>query len=636
VVATDNAGASTSGPVWDFTTAAGSAVGPLAYDSHVVDDDTYNESFGNGDGIVDCGEKIELWVDLVNQGTDAATLIDATISASDPYVTWLHNTDSEYPEISGGGTATNLNDFDFEVDATTPNGHVIQFDLEITAYNEGPWTDSFNVPVSCNNPPNTPSNPMPADGASSVPVTADLSWTGGDPDAGDTVTYDVYLGYSNPPTALLCSDVASTICDPGTLPFNTLNYWYVVATDDHGASTSGPVWSFVTTAGSDAYEPDDTWDQASWIWDETPQTHRIAPVGDVDWVKFSLNTESEVVLETLGPSGDTRMWLYDSNLTELEYDDDDGTGAFSRIDRLCGEDALPTGTYYVKIDEFGNNAEIPSYEIELEVVRACAQVGPLAYDSHLIDDDTITSNGDGDGIADCGETIELNVTLLNQGTDAATGVAASLSTSDPYITITDSQEDFGDIAGGGTGEDIEDYDLMVDPGTPHGHAIAFELNMTAANGGPWSTIFEVPVECSASCNDPGEPNDGPGQAVPISYGTELTGRDICLAGDVDYYSFSGAAGDRILADIDAQATGSLLDSYLVLYGPDEVTELAHNDDFDGLDSLIAYTLPAAGTYYLKVREYNHPNDGGPAYTYQIALLKLDHAVYLPVILRNQN
>ncbi|NIV33778.1 MAG: hypothetical protein GWN58_31325, partial [Anaerolineae bacterium] len=47
-----------------------------------------------------------------------------------------------------GGTATNINDFDFEVEAATPHGHIIQFDLEITAYNEGPWTDSFNVPVS--------------------------------------------------------------------------------------------------------------------------------------------------------------------------------------------------------------------------------------------------------------------------------------------------------------------------------------------------------------------------------------------------------------------------------------------------------------------------------------------------------
>ena len=37
------------------------------------------------------------------------------------------------------------------------------------------------------------------------------------------------------------------------------------------------------------------------------------------------------------------MWLYDSELNELEQNDDDGSGLFSRIDRLCGVDALPAG-----------------------------------------------------------------------------------------------------------------------------------------------------------------------------------------------------------------------------------------------------------------------------------------------------
>jgi putative hemolysin len=840
-------------------------VGPLVYDSHLVDDDTIDQSDGNDDGIVDCGETIELYVDLYNQGADTATGVSATISTSDPYVTWPHNTDSTYPDIPAEGTGTNSNDYDFEVAPGTPDGHVIHFDLEITAANGGPWTDSFDVPVTCssNNPPYTPSSPSPADGASGVPVTADLAWAGGDPDPSDTVTYDVYLGTTSPPTPLLCNATTDTTCDPGTLSLNTTYYWYVVATDDAGASTSGPVWHFTITGG-DAYEPDNTWEQATLISDGSPQTHSIVPAADVDWVMFTLSAESEVVIETSGASGDTRMWLYDSDLTELEYDNDGGADSFSRIDRLCGVDALPAGIYYVQIDEFGNNAEIPSYEIAF-TVQVCASgvgplvyhshlidddtyresfgdddgivdcgekielyvdlfnqgtdaatlidaaistsdpyvglryntdseypdipgggtgtntddfdlevdpgtpdghvihfdlvitaangglwtdsfdvpvtcssnnppytpsspspadgasgvpvtadlswtggdpdpddtvtyavyfgttspptpllcndttdttcnpgslsfntpyywyvvatdnagasttgpiwhfttesgptVGPLQYDSHLIDDDTITSDGDGDGMVDCGEAIELNITLMNQGTDTATGVTASLATTDPLITITDSQEDFGDIAGGGTGEDIEDYDFVVDPATPHGHAIAFELSMAAANGGPWSDFFEVPVECAASCIDPGEPNDEASQAVPISYGNVLTGRDICLAGDVDYYSFYGAAGDMILADIDAQTTGSLLDSYLILYGPDEETELTHNDDFEGLDSLIAYTLPAAGTYYLKVREYNHPSEGGPAYTYQIGLTKLDSAVYLPLILRDQD
>ncbi|MFC2023713.1 hypothetical protein ACFLT5_03135, partial [Chloroflexota bacterium] len=67
----------------------------------------------------------------------------------------------------------------------------------------------------------------------------------------------------------------------------------------------------------------------------------------------------------------TRMWLYDSSLSELESDDNGGSGLFSRIDRLCGTDALPASTYYVKIDESGNDEVIPSYEFTFTIVGSC-------------------------------------------------------------------------------------------------------------------------------------------------------------------------------------------------------------------------------------------------------------------------
>jgi hypothetical protein len=453
------------------------------------------------------------------------------------------------------------------------------------------------------------------------------------------VTYDVYFGTTNPPTTLLCNYASSPICDPGTLSYGTPYYWYVVATDNYSASTSGPVWDFTTTAGGDAYEPDDTSGQANSIYDGTPQTHSIVPADDVDWVMFTLSVESEVVIETSGASGDTRMWLYDSGLTELEFDDDDGMDLFSRIDRVCDVDALPAGTYYVQIDEYQNNDEIPSYDISFTVVQACVpDVGPLEYDSYLVDDDTTgESDGNDNGIVDCGESIELLVDLINQGSDTDTGVNAAISTSDPYVTwLHNISSEYPEIPGGGTGTNINDYDFAVAPDTPNGHIIQFDLEITSYDGGPWTDSFNVPVACPTACNDAGEPNDGPGQAVPISYGAMLTGRDICPAGDLDYYSFSGAAGDTIVADIDAQTTGSDLDSVLYLYDTNGFTELAVNDDFDGYDSLIAYTLPAAGTYYLMVREYSHPGEGGPGYDYQISLEDLDHAVYLPVILRNND
>jgi hypothetical protein len=107
-------------------------------------------------------------------------------------------------------------------------------------------TQDATLTCSSNTDPNTPSNPSPAHNATDVSVTTDLSWQGDDPDPGDTVTYDVFFDTSNPPTSLLCDDIAATTCDPGTLTNNTTYHWQVVATDNHGASTPGPVWQFTT------------------------------------------------------------------------------------------------------------------------------------------------------------------------------------------------------------------------------------------------------------------------------------------------------------------------------------------------------------------------------------------------------
>jgi hypothetical protein len=247
-------------------------------------------------------------------------------------------------------------------------------------------------------------------------------------------------------------------------------------------------------------------------------------------------------------------------------------------------------------------------------------IGPIVYDSHLIDDDNSgESSGNDDGIVNCGETIELYVDLYNQGSDTATGVNATISTTDSYVTfLYNTSSSYPNIPGGGTGTNSDDFDFAVDPSTPDGHVIHFDLDITASNGGPWTDSFDVTVVCDV-CNDPHEPNDTWGQATPIAYGDTLTDPDICPAGDVDYYAFTGNAGDTVVADIDAWAIGSYLDSYLYLYDTDGVTELTHDDDYDGLDSHIEYTLPVGGTYYLMVREYNHPNEGGPDYFYTISL-----------------
>ncbi|HWR27596.1 MAG TPA: VCBS repeat-containing protein, partial [Candidatus Thermoplasmatota archaeon] len=122
---------------------------------------------------------------------------------------------------------------------------IIAWDNHSTS-TEGPLWE-FTTGLKVNNPPNPPSNPSPANGATKVVISAKLSWTGGDPD-GDTVTYDVYFGTTSQPPKVNTNQSALTY-NPGALAYDTTYYWNIIAWDNHSANVSGTTfdpWNFTT------------------------------------------------------------------------------------------------------------------------------------------------------------------------------------------------------------------------------------------------------------------------------------------------------------------------------------------------------------------------------------------------------
>lgn len=77
-------------------------------------------------------------------------------------------------------------------------------------------------------------------------TTATLSWTASDVDTNDALTYDVYLGATNPPTAKVGTAITATSLSTSTLLPDTNYYWKVVVKDNKGGETIGQVWSFKT------------------------------------------------------------------------------------------------------------------------------------------------------------------------------------------------------------------------------------------------------------------------------------------------------------------------------------------------------------------------------------------------------
>jgi hypothetical protein len=119
----------------------------------------------------------------------------------------------------------------------------------------------------------------------------------------------------------------------------------------------------------------------------------------------------------------------------------------------------------------------------------------------------------------------------------------------------------------------------------------------------------------------------PAGSTPISNGRIRA--SISPYGDIDVYSFSGTGGTKVTIEIFAQrldldgdptTRDSHLDSIVELLNS-SCAQLFYSDDIDpGIiqDSLIQdYTLPANGTYFIRVRDFR--GDGRPDLIYELSL-----------------
>ncbi|MBD3237319.1 MAG: hypothetical protein GF330_11485 [Candidatus Eisenbacteria bacterium] len=132
-----------------------------------------------------------------------------------------------------------------------------------------------------------------------------------------------------------------------------------------------------------------------------------------------------------------------------------------------------------------------------ELVRIYPPSGAylVVSDSAIDDDGDGGSDGNSDGDADAGETIELSVTLRNDGFEDAVAVHATLQTADSLCQIIDDYEEFGDIPVGETRECLEDFDLWIDPRAADGHLLELTLHIECNGGEEWNR--DLPLEICA-------------------------------------------------------------------------------------------------------------------------------------------
>ncbi|MFC1755278.1 Ig-like domain-containing protein, partial [Thermoproteota archaeon] len=216
--ATDNYGESVQGPLWTFQTEINNLPNTPNHPNPpngATDVSLIGTILSWLGGDPDPGDTVTYDVYFGNQTNPGLVLVNTTVTNYDP------------------GDLNFNNNYYWRIESWDDRG----------GYTQGP---EWNFASEVNNPPNTPNTPSPTDDATGVSIIGTiLSWLGGDPDPGDTATYDLYFGNQTNP-GLVEGNTTSLSYNPGTLNRNVTYFWRIESFDDRGGYTPGPEWNFLT------------------------------------------------------------------------------------------------------------------------------------------------------------------------------------------------------------------------------------------------------------------------------------------------------------------------------------------------------------------------------------------------------
>ncbi len=136
------------------------------------------------------------------------------------------------------------------------------------------------------------------------------------------------------------------------------------------------------------------------------------------------------------------------------------------------------------------------------------QTAYVVFESYVLNDETGNNNGQ----ADFGETVSLSITLQNLGLASAQNVTATISTTDPYVTITDATETYGTILASGHTAVEDGFSFQVSDQVPDNHEVFFTL--TAVAGDTWLSEFQVTAWAPVVAAGNALIDDGEGNGIP--------------------------------------------------------------------------------------------------------------------------
>jgi hypothetical protein len=161
------------------------------------------------------------------------------------------------------------------------------------------------------------------------------------------------------------------------------------------------------------------------------------------------------------------------------------------------------------------------------------------YEAHTIDDD---NGGNGNGLVDYNETVGLNLGIRNVGLASGDSVTVTISTIDPFITLMDTTEFYGDIPAGQSVTIDNGFSFYAAENIPDQHQVIFNIISTDGTH-TWNSLFMLKANApqlninTLTINDQTNGNGNgkldPGEQVTMTINYSNTGH--ATAYDVDVY-----------------------------------------------------------------------------------------------------
>ncbi|HEX7321249.1 MAG TPA: C25 family cysteine peptidase, partial [bacterium] len=429
----------------------------LAYDHNTI-----NDSLGDDDGQVDPGETILLWATVHNMSPITAEGVAAYLRTNDTLV-FLGDSVSMYGTIPGGNLSSGLNPFICNVSSHT-DSHAIDFSIVMKDAYGDTWGGNFSI-ITTGEENGGGTGPDPY----GYYIYDDTDSASGNEPGYDWFEIAAPTGGPGSIIPEITDEDADTVTIP--LPF-TFNF-YGITYDSIGISSNGIVelgaatyalddngpiprpgrpkrlsasfWddldpSTVANGHGDIYQ---YYDAASHRW--ILEYYQVAlGYGFYSWETFQVILRDPAYYPT--PTGDGEfLYFYDSvsnvNSSTVGIEDETET----------------RGLQYVFNGLYDKHAAVLQDGRALLVTTKPPVEGAHEPWLHLTGHMTGDSlGGDGDGVLEPGETVQVALTVANGGDTLAGSVSGTVRTASSSVVPVDSLADFGRIAAGGAAGNMTD------------------------------------------------------------------------------------------------------------------------------------------------------------------------------------